>query len=218
MATVPSQLHELADETDDARATKAEAIVEHIDATMPEHALFVNYRLDPTDSRLLIDYACGFNGEKLDLTPFVPVVNALEELGKPYTDFDGDLLVNSFGDFGWERSEDYDADRDRAAAEARERATAAWRQALDRQQAAAAESILRQVGADVEAVAFTWDKQERQLTLTAIHRGGRTEHAEATGRWAGFDDLAEFITHPDLASLERDEAAPATYRLRAPHP
>ncbi|WEG08646.1 hypothetical protein PU630_15585 [Microbacterium horticulturae] len=83
------------------------ALVELIDASMPADADIVNYELSPMRDHLVIREACGFYGAELDLRGFEHIDNALALLGSPYVDFDGDLVLNSLDEYGWERDMQY---------------------------------------------------------------------------------------------------------------
>ena len=211
-------LHDLAADAKELHTAMSEALVGYIDAAMPADADFVNYAEHPTLNYLTIREACGEWGQELDLAGYAHINESLAALGDPYGDFDGDLVINSDDEYGWERGdgESYTPEREAAALDSYQRASTAWRDALNRQQTTAATTLRRQMGEQIEALEFEWDPVGKQLRVAAaIHHNGRTEAAGSDmGPWGACNEVAAYITHPDLSPLVRSELS-GLYRLDA---
>lgn len=214
-------LADLAADAADLRDEKAEAIAEYIDAAMPADTDYANYLLDPDTCRLRVLEACGDWGEEMDLAQFAHIDEALAELGEPYIDFDGDLLLNSLGDFGWERGKGVLFSQERlAAAEAkRQEVTRKWVKVTEHVQTLATTTLRQQMGDHIEVLELRWDDEHRRMWVeAAIHQNGRTEATQPDrSPWAECNEVAAYIRHPELAPFVRSELS-GLYRLdRAAH-
>ena len=199
---------------EDAREWMSTALIHKIDATMPAVADLVNYEFAPDGTHLVVKDAMGEMGEDLDTKEFAHIDDALRELGQPYADFDGDLLVNSIDEMGWERTELWSQERDEAAREAADVALAHWNEQLSKQQTAALNAMWQFVGEDVEALDFSWDNFAKSLKLEAvIHSGGRTNlRGRTSPAWSNCNSLAEYILAPERTHLQRNDLT-GNYRL-----
>lgn len=211
---IPQIFAALKKQLDDSRDSMSVALIHKIDATMPAVADLVNYDFAPDGTHLVVSEAIGDLGENLDLKPFAHIDDALRELGHPYADFDGDLLVNSLDEMGWERTQQWSPERDAAAREAAEVALRRWNEQLSQQQTAALNAMWQFVDEDVEALDFGWDNYTKALTLEAvIHSGGRTNiRGRTSPAWVNCNLLADYILVPDRTALQLNELT-GNYRL-----
>jgi hypothetical protein len=214
LPAAPESLAELRQTTDATRARLSAVLIDHIDASMPEDADFVNYEYHPDADHLRIYEACGYEGAWLDLKRFTHIDDALRELGKPYSDYDGDLLLSSLDDFGWERVDDYSAAHEQESAAALQIAREDWHRARDEQHDAAVAALREAMGEGIDALDFSFDVKARKLTVVGvIHAGGRcNKEPPGAGAWAGYDELAEYIGDPDSSPLAYSELS-GLYRL-----
>ena len=195
----------------DAREKMSSALLDEIDATMPAEADFVTYVVHEEGTHLVVDEAVGDYGIELPRYRFEHIDFKLSYLGMPYLDFDGDLVIDSRDEYGWERQSMWDEHRDTATRAAAESAREQWRAAITSQQRAAVDAIWALMPSSVEALDFMWDAFSRSLRLAAeIHADGRSE---ANGdKWADCDSLAVYITSPEHSPLLRSELS-GLYRL-----
>lgn len=193
------------------RESLATFLIAEIDAAMPGEADFVNYEMSPEGTHLTISEALGEYGEELDKSPFAHIEATLVELGQPYGDFDGDLVINSLDDYGWERTQPYDPERDALARKAGDAAREKWRTAITAQQRAAIDAIWPLVDPTVDALDFSWDPDGQCLRLAAvIHPDGRTD---VNGEnWPRANMLAAYLTEPTYTPMLRNELS-GLYRL-----
>lgn len=207
----PSTLAVLQETTDATRARLTVTLVGHIDASMPKAADFVNYRYHPENDHLEIFEACDDYGEWLDLAPFGHINTALRDLGRPYIDFDGDILINSLEDFGWERDVPHSPAREREAAATLDIARSDWQRAVTEQQAAAVTELRATMAAETEALDFAFDSKELVLSAAAVI-GAEGRYDLSTDVKAELDRIAAHIVQPDEAGLTRSELS-GLYRL-----
>lgn len=211
VAEAPSLITELYPKADAARDYMSLTLIDEIDATMPAEADFVNYVMNEDGSHLVIREAIGGFGEELDKAPFAHIDEVLEQLGQPYGDFDGDLVISSADDYGWERNRPYSKERDAESRQAAERARAKWQAAITAQQRAAIDSIWPLVDPAVEALDFSWDSQAHCMQLAAvIHPDGRTD---VNGEhWPRANVLAAYLTEPKYTPMLLNDLS-GLYRL-----
>ena len=207
----PPAVTKLYSETDTAREYLAFKLLDEIDAAMPREADFVNYEMNNTGTHLIISEAIGGYGEELDLKPFSHIDEVLVQLGQPYGDFDGDLVINSVDDYGWERSQPYSAERDAEARQVGNDARAQWRKAIIAQQRTAIEAIWPLVDPAVQALDFSWNDEGQCMRLAAvIHPDGRTD---VNGEnWPRANALAAYVTEPQFTPMLRNDLS-GLYRL-----
>lgn len=193
------------------REVMSRALVDEIDAAMPAEADFVNYEMAENGSHLIVREAVGRYGDELDKEPFAHIDEILLQLGQPYADFDDTFVLNSDGEYGWDREQPYSAERDADARQAGELARAQWRQAAIAQQRAAIQAIWPLVAPAVDSLDFSWDTGGQCMRLAAvIHSDGRTEVSGDT--WSRVNDLAAYLTEPRFAPLLRNDLS-GLYRL-----
>lgn len=203
-ASLPPDLAQLTPQTDAARDLMSEVLVKEIDATMPATAYIVNYEMNDTGTHLVISEAVGEYGEDIDRVELAHIEDTLSELGDPYFDFEGDLLLNDVDDFGWERQEPYDAIRDAAARAEGQSARAAWQAAITEQQGVAIKAIWAMVDPAAQSLDFSWDTEGRCLRLAAvIHPSGRTE--VELGSMPNAYALGAHLTEPQFTPMLRNE-------------
>jgi len=211
MEWISPALIEAYPKADAARDYMSLKLIDEIDATMPPEADFVNYVLNADGSHLVVREAVGGYGEELDRGPFAHIDEALEQLGQPYSDFDGDLVVSSVDDYGWERNSAHSDERDALAREAGDAARAQWQNAITAQQRAAIDAIWPLVDPAVQSLDFSWDTEARCMQLAAvIHPDGRTD---VNGEhWPRANILAAYLTQPTFTPMLLNELN-GLYRL-----
>lgn len=193
------------------RETMASLLITEIDAAMPGVADFVNYEMNEDGTHLTISEALSEWGEELDKEPFAHIEETLVQLGQPYGDFDGDLVINSVDDYGWERTQPYEPERDAAARAAAALAREKWVTAITAQQRAAINAIWPLVDPAVEALDFSWDSVGHCLRLAAvIHPDGRTDVDGEN--WPRANELAAYLTEPAHTPMLRNDLN-GLYRL-----
>lgn len=197
-------LDSLDDEVESARELMTTALLDAIDASMPAEAEFVNYALNDSGTGLVIREACGQYGEELDLQPFAPIGVMLGQLGVPGLDFDGDLVVNDFDEYGWERTQRFSADRVEGALTAAFRAASHWTASVKSLQDHALNEIWKRLPRRFDGLEFEWDAEAGCLHLVAvIGKHGRVERASEDRLPA--DRPAAYITVPELSGMRRNE-------------
>lgn len=208
---VPKAVEDLLAKADIAREYMSIALLEEIDATMPAEADFVNYEMNEAETHLIISEAIGGYGEELDRAPFAHIESTLVQLGQPYVHFDGDLVISSVDDYGWERDQPYSQARDAHAREAGEAARAQWRQAAILQQRGTIDAIWALVEANVSAIDLAWDEKGQCMRPVAvIHTDGRTDSSGQS--WQCVCTLAAYLTEPHLAPMVRNDLS-GLYRI-----
>lgn len=210
----PAPIARLYAAANEAHERLSHALVTEIDATMPAEADFVNYDVHPDGTHLVISEALGEFGEDLGRAPFAHIDTILVQLGQPDADFDGDLVTNSLGEFGWERETPYDPARGAAATVEAAGVRSAWERAVTTQQKAVCDALGTLMGRDVEAFEFSWDAYIKALTLDVVILSGRRQPApmDLASRC---NDVAAYISAPEHAALQRDERT-GKYRLCRP--
>lgn len=207
----PAVVESMQQQAEIARESMTLALLDEIDATMPAEADFVNYEMHESGTHLVISEAIGDYGEELEKEPFAHVEEVLAQLGQPYLDFDGELVVSSVDDFGWERAQPYSPARDAQARRTGDVARARWRTAFIAQQRAVITAIWPLVDPAADALDFSWDQEARCMRLAAIiHPDGRTDADSDT--WTRVNALSAYLTEPQLAPMLRNELS-GLYRL-----
>lgn len=212
---IPQRLADLSARADRARETYADALVEQIDASMPEATLFANYAAVDDAHHLYVRAAYDEDGEELGLDEFAHIDTALKELGTPYEDFDGDLVLDQEDEYGWDRTIPYNRRRAHAAEVAAYTARADWQDAQDAQQAVAVAGIRDAMGTHVDAIDFALDTSDGRLYIAGVLRAdGRAESASAGEQdVTAIENLAAFLPDPGRAGLVCSELT-GHWRLR----
>jgi hypothetical protein len=204
---IPQHLADLNARVDRARERYTEALLDHIDAAMPRGALFVNYEIDSPAAHLRVRAGYDEDGEEMPREDFAAIDAELSELGEPYKDFDGDLVLDQEDEYGWDRINRWDLARKNAAEVAAYTARADWQESLDAQQNAAVHGIRESFTHDVEALDVAPDLTDGRLYVAGvIRRDGRADASLGAGEnVSAIDNLAALLPDPARAGLQRNE-------------
>lgn len=212
---LPTSILGLMVDVEEARQEWNSALIQEIDAAMPAEADFVNYELDSTQ-HLAIREVLGDYGVEIPKDGYEHISESLRLLGEPDVDFDGDLVLNSLGVFGWEREKEYDRQRDEAARVERAVAYEKWKLKAIVQQGVAIDAIRHHGATHVEALDFSWDPEKRRLSLAAvIGKDGRGVVSDEQN-WLVYDRIAAYISDPAISGMVRSELT-GYYRVSVPH-
>jgi hypothetical protein len=121
-----AEAFEYQDGTGTERKAFVVAALEYIDKAMPADAEVADLDYADEGDYLVVTKPLGIHGDPLAVEGYESVDAALRLLGKPFVDFDGQVVMNGVDEFGWERDDLYDAAAHESARATYEAALQRW--------------------------------------------------------------------------------------------
>ena len=157
------------------------ALLDYIDCSMPESALFAEYVVNEDDEDnpyLDVAVVIDDSGNPMPPDTYAHISAALRELGSPLFNFDQQRVIDSDGEYGWERDLDYDprleASTKRGVEQARERLVCISQEMQDQ----ALGEMWKFLPTDVEAVECGWTQEFRSLYFLGGKPDGLPYHPD----------------------------------------